>query len=94
MIQMNIAKMKQKIPLHQNITYIFELAMIKWLYSGIKSRFVQVQIWIVVTNTGMYWITTQEHGGDTTMRKFRNSEGIRIMSMINYWMELKKPGGK
>ena len=35
-------------------------------------------------STVMYWITTQEHGGDVTMTTFWNPVGIWILYMMNY----------
>ena len=66
----------------------FRVVMMKWFIFWYQSRFIKVKIWIVVTNTAMDWITTQEYGGDVTMAPFCNSVGIRIVSMMNYQINI------
>ena len=51
-------------------------------------------MWMVVTTTVMFDITTQEHSGYVSMKKLQISDGIRKMSTINYHMKMKKIRGK
>ena len=46
----------------------------------------------MVTTTVMYRFTTQENGGDVMMIEFSNSEGIQMMSTMNYHIKMYKRG--
>ena len=48
----------------------------------------------IFTTTVMYWFATKKHGGYVTMKKSWISEGIRIMSTINYHMKMNKSNEK
>ena len=48
----------------------------------------------MVPTTVMYWIAAQEHGGYMTMKKLRISEGIRIISTMDYCKKVNKNRGK
>ena len=85
---MNIAKINQKLPFYHNIICHFQLVMRKWFIFWSQSRFIKVNIGIVVTTTVIYWVTAQEHGVDMIMTPFQNSVGIRIVSMMNYHMKI------
>ena len=58
--------------------------MIKWFILCSESRYIKVNIWMVVNTTVMYWITAQEYGEDMMMTPFWNSMVIQIVSMMNY----------
>ena len=51
-----------------------------------------VKIWIVVTVTVMYWITTQEHVGIVIITQLQIAQGIRRMSTIVH-KKIKKGKG-
>ena len=42
----------------------------------------------MVTTTLVFWITTQDHGGDVTMTQFHNSDFFRILFTVNHQIKM------
>ena len=82
-------KKMQKWLFHHNISYNFQeigKKLFNCCYQLLFKKFIQQ---IVVTNTVMYWFTTQENGEDKTMRIFRNSVYVWILYILNYHMKIQ-----
>ena len=87
-IHVNVSKIKPKFPFHHNIPCLFQVVTTKWFILWYQLCFIKVDLWIVVTTTVIFWIKTQDHGGDVMITPFRISEGILIVSMMNYQMKM------
>ena len=86
-------KNKTKFLSHHNIPCLFQVNMVERFIFLSLSKFTLIKIWIVVTMSVMYWITTKEYDGIMTMTKELITPGIRRMSMIMYQMKINKKGG-